>query len=1048
MKVGNRSSGSRAFARLGMATIAALCVFALAAQAQADDSEPVPITTGAGLDWGVKKSFRDYIEGHIAAGVITPSEGATRNPDGTFHFPVLEGEYVPATKALSLTFAGSVHMSGHHGGLNMTVREPRVVITPEDTSLYAKVVSKPLDGSETPDEASVHFATFDVSGSEPVVDGGVTTWSAVPAAIAAGSVGPFAGHYSIGTPIDPLSFSYDGDGGKPEPSVETWTAPGSRFYDAVESWTAPAGTWRVTPVAYDAGRDLLHVGITTQSPAYSTAVQALDPETMEPIGTPTSIPGRIVDTTKHITYDAGIGAVIIWSTVSFAEKHLWQLLWNPEAETYVASEIGTIEGVEVPQDIATIRYSPAAQGLLALLGSFAPDQGMYHLYRDGTGWYYPTVQRDLESGWSGSAFPAEGRDFSTMDVLTDGSVVLAGSREGATEWDPYVTEAVVYMRDRYGVASFHPIPGTKAEILDEQWLSGGSGPPTALTQGYTRVYAGPGGRAHFVEAQSPQRVLTMRKSGWSWTKLSEGRSNLPLGTTAIVGTDGVLYTDRTGTTSPAIHEGRVIGELPFKGAMRPGPDASVYLAVGSELRRYEAVGVSPTISEHPENKAVALGAGRDSAEVTFSAAATGTPQPRLQWQTRAPGATAAKAWEDIEGETGPTLTVSVEREDGGRQYRALFSNHRTVGEVEELVGEIATDPATVTVDYAPTVAVQPTDVAALVGEDGEFKVLPTGAPYPEITWQREAGGFWTTVDPTSGNFEVDGGSLVVTDVKAAMSGAEFRARLTNSVSTTFTKEVTLTVSEPPVEHATFGGGHLDWGVKESFRKYIVGPIAHGSYEATSGATKNPDGTIRFSVYAGEYDGETAEGHIDADGEVSFIGHDSGAGPLLEMNVSNPEVEIDGETATLLVDIVSKPLAGGAPLVSDDVEVAELDAEELAPTPVTDGLAFGPAAAILTTAGSPAFAGFYTPGEELDLVSATAIFGAPQDPPPPDLPPPPPPYDPPPLPREEPPAVTPAVTKKAKKPQAKKPNAKAKKRCGKNRRAVKAKGKTRCKRKRG
>ena len=34
------------------------------------------------------------------------------------------------------------------------------------------------------------------------------------------------------------------------------------------------------------------------------------------------------------------------------------------------------------------------------------------------------------------------------------------------------------------------------------------------------------------------------------------------------------------------------------------------------------------------------------------------------------------------------------------------------------------------------------------------------------------------------------------------------------------------------EQATVSGGHLDWGLKQSFRNYISGPIAHGAITAS------------------------------------------------------------------------------------------------------------------------------------------------------------------------------------------------------------------------
>lgn len=48
-------------------------------------------------------------------------------------------------------------------------------------------------------------------------------------------------------------------------------------------------------------------------------------------------------------------------------------------------------------------------------------------------------------------------------------------------------------------------------------------------------------------------------------------------------------------------------------------------------------------------------------------------------------------------------------------------------------------------------------------------------------------------------------------------------------------------------------GTLDWGVKDSFRTYVAGPIGQGRTETGGGAGKNADGTFRFTGGSGSYD---------------------------------------------------------------------------------------------------------------------------------------------------------------------------------------------------
>ncbi|MCT2586766.1 HtaA domain-containing protein [Actinophytocola gossypii] len=165
--------------------------------------------------------------------------------------------------------------------------------------------------------------------------------------------------------------------------------------------------------------------------------------------------------------------------------------------------------------------------------------------------------------------------------------------------------------------------------------------------------------------------------------------------------------------------------------------------------------------------------------------------------------------------------------------------------------------------------------------------------------------------------------------------------------------------------ATVTGGTLDWGVKESFRDYITGPIAHGSITPAGGATSNADGTIRFPSATGTADSDADTAELAFGGTVTFSGHDSGSGPLLFMTVSDIRVQLGADGGTLVADVVSKSLSSGENVTYDDVEFADLAAADLTGTDTVTGTGI---AATLTEPGAPAFADFYAPGTALDPVS--------------------------------------------------------------------------------
>lgn len=174
--------------------------------------------------------------------------------------------------------------------------------------------------------------------------------------------------------------------------------------------------------------------------------------------------------------------------------------------------------------------------------------------------------------------------------------------------------------------------------------------------------------------------------------------------------------------------------------------------------------------------------------------------------------------------------------------------------------------------------------------------------------------------------------------------------------------------------ATINGGYADWGLKESFRNYIKGPIAKGQVSLAGGASANPDGTFRFPVEAGVHDPDGVGTEVDLSGSVHFTGHDHGAGPELDLTVSDPRIEVEGSSGTLYADVVSKSLTSGSFESFPDVDLAVLDLTAINPVRDDDILTWTAIPATLSGNGAPAFAGFYPAGTPLDPVTLVTDFG--------------------------------------------------------------------------
>ncbi|QTH59507.1 HtaA domain-containing protein [Corynebacterium hindlerae] len=151
---------------------------------------------------------------------------------------------------------------------------------------------------------------------------------------------------------------------------------------------------------------------------------------------------------------------------------------------------------------------------------------------------------------------------------------------------------------------------------------------------------------------------------------------------------------------------------------------------------------------------------------------------------------------------------------------------------------------------------------------------------------------------------------------------------------------------------------LSWGVKESFRSYISGNIAKGSWE-TNGTTYS-GGNFVWNGNAGAVTGNN--GVIQYTGAVRFTGHDG----VLDLNIADPEVQFDGNSGTLFANVRSSDMDGN----SRDFGRVALATLSTQPTGTGDSLNLT-ATTALTSEGAKAFADFYPAGIELDPITVAA-----------------------------------------------------------------------------
>jgi hypothetical protein len=185
------------------------------------------------------------------------------------------------------------------------------------------------------------------------------------------------------------------------------------------------------------------------------------------------------------------------------------------------------------------------------------------------------------------------------------------------------------------------------------------------------------------------------------------------------------------------------------------------------------VNVAPAVTTQPTNQTVCAGA-----TATFTAAASGTPAPTVQWQVASGG-----PFTDIPGETSTTLNVVTVAADNGKQYRAVFTNS---------CGIVPSAPATLTVNTAPAVTTNPASQTICSGGTATFTAAASGQLAPTVQWQLSIDG-GGTFNPILGATSTTLSFMT----NPTDNGHQFRAVFTNTCGTATTTAATLTVDIAP-----------------------------------------------------------------------------------------------------------------------------------------------------------------------------------------------------------------------------------------------------------
>lgn len=169
---------------------------------------------GGRLDWGIKSSFQSYVTGPIAQGSWSLTGGAATVGGSQFRFHSATGAYDPGSGTLRAGFSGGVRFLGHRKAtgtyeLDLTISRPTVRVSGGTGTLYADMTSRARGSGQVSTRSQVPLASLSLSGIDTRGGSGTLGLAALPATLTAQGASAFAGYYTAGTALDPVTLSVD-----------------------------------------------------------------------------------------------------------------------------------------------------------------------------------------------------------------------------------------------------------------------------------------------------------------------------------------------------------------------------------------------------------------------------------------------------------------------------------------------------------------------------------------------------------------------------------------------------------------------------------------------------------------------------------------------------------------------------------------------------------------------------------------------------------------------------------------------------------------------
>lgn len=197
--------------------------------APVDPTDPeAPVEPSSGdLVWGIDQEFISYVTGPIATGTVSVSGGAQKS-GSLFTFTAAGGNSNLTTGTGTAKFTGAVRFIGHHGALDVTLKDPRITLT---SSTKARLTVA-VDGERIP------LADLNLGASPRKASDASVILTKVPATLT--EAGSSLLTYDAGTALDPVKVTLGAS--KPVSGGGDGTGSGSGSHGRSDGGSTGGGT--------------------------------------------------------------------------------------------------------------------------------------------------------------------------------------------------------------------------------------------------------------------------------------------------------------------------------------------------------------------------------------------------------------------------------------------------------------------------------------------------------------------------------------------------------------------------------------------------------------------------------------------------------------------------------------------------------------------------------------------------------------------------------------------------------------------------------------